>query len=890
MSDCISNMISSGAIVKNTFREGFISHMFTREKPDGSFRPIFNLKSLNLNLEPHNFQLINIYDVPTFLKPNDLMIKIDLSHAYYHIPVISAHQRFLTLSYDKTLYQMTCLPFGLSTAPNTFAKITNWLASYCRDTLNMRIIVYLDDFLLVHQNQSILEEQRDSLLHLLNFLGWCVNTKKSILTPATCLEFLGILWNTLENKKSLPVNKIQDTSRSIQILLKRKRWNWKRAKSLLGKLNFASFAIPQGRLHCRKIQIAEKCLLTKQNSHTVHLTEDVTQELDWWMNNLQKHSKIFQQDPTVFIVTDAADTGWGATINSQHLCGRWNRSQESWHCNRKELWALYEALKSKGPELKNLSVMLQTDNKTAVAYITKQGGTRSQAMLNIAFKIFELAQRFNIQLTARYLPGRYNGIADSLSRFNQLPEWHLKKIDHRRDLQDVRNTRHRSICFQELRGCEHICIRRCSRPGSPIHRCLQQEMEFQPRLRIPTTRAYSTSLTPPGPVHRDLPSRSPQLGENVLEPSAKRKIHNSSYDDTQPRKSPNRLKDKATTASSSNATIAGLANTGWSNLLKDWSQHNISLLESAWRDSTKKTYKHAWSRWENWCHYNQLPIQEPPINQIAQYLCHLYQEEKLAFRTILVHKSVIVNFAKPLQTEAVNNHPLIKQILKGIQNKSEAARPRQLTTWCVNDLIEYLKNYTFKEDSLFQVARHVATLLLLASGRRVHDLTLLEINHPSFKDEGSSLVLWPRFGSKTDSSTHQQSGWKLMSNPDSKLDLVVWIRKLIQISKPRRESKSNLHHLFITTRGKVKGASRTVIAGWIRTLFKEAGINASSGSFRAAVTSDILNHNHESIDDVLKRGNWKSKKTVFNHYFKCIEPKSRHDITRNPMLQCFSTK
>lgn len=46
-------------------------------------------------------------------------------------------------------------------------------------------------------------------------------------------------------------------------------------------------------------------------------------------------------------------------------------------------------------------------------------------MLNLTFQMLELVDKLRITLTAAYLPGRYNGIADRLSRGRDLPEWHL---------------------------------------------------------------------------------------------------------------------------------------------------------------------------------------------------------------------------------------------------------------------------------------------------------------------------------------------------------------------------------------------------------------------------------------------------------------------------------
>lgn len=228
----------------------------------------------------------------------------------------------------------------------------------------------------------------------------------------------------------------------------------------------------------------------------------------------------------------------------------------------------------------------------------------------------------------------------------------------------------------------------------------------------------------------------------------------------------------------------------------------------------------------------------------------------------------------------------MRHVLKGIQAKQPTINRPPI--WNVNKLIDYLNNYNIAEDSLFEVSRHVAVLLLLSSGRRVHDLTLLEIGPQSYIDLETEIILWPKFGSKTDTSNHQQSGWKLLKNSNQKIDLVHWIHILIKMSNHRRSDK-NIKNLFITTRGKVQGASRTVIAGWIRTLLLNAGISASAGSFRAAVASDILHKKHESIDEILKRGNWKSQNTVFNHYFREIDSLHALSPRINPMLQTFAS-
>ena len=68
-----------------------------------------------------------------------------------------------------------------------------------------------------------------------------------------------------------------------------------------------------------------------------------------------------------------------------------------------------------------------TDNTTVVAHIRNQGGTVSRKLTWQTTELLTWAQRQQITLTARHVPGHLNVIADSLSRSKQLlpGEWSL---------------------------------------------------------------------------------------------------------------------------------------------------------------------------------------------------------------------------------------------------------------------------------------------------------------------------------------------------------------------------------------------------------------------------------------------------------------------------------
>ncbi|XP_046972743.1 uncharacterized protein LOC124539394 [Vanessa cardui] len=128
---------------------------------------------------------------------------------------------------------------------------------------------------------------------------------------------------------------------------------------------------------------------------------------------------------TNYIVTDASDIQWGALVNSKRLQGAWTRQQQSWHCNMKEMYAVIAAISAETKDLKDSTVILQSDNRTVIAFIRNEGGTRSGPLLELTKVLLRLVDSLNIILLPHHLPGVYNTEADHLSRKRVAPEWHL---------------------------------------------------------------------------------------------------------------------------------------------------------------------------------------------------------------------------------------------------------------------------------------------------------------------------------------------------------------------------------------------------------------------------------------------------------------------------------
>ena len=98
------------------------------------------------------------------------------------------------------------------------------------------------------------------------------------------------------------------------------------------------------------------------------------------------------------------------------------------HINVLELTAAHLALTTLAKAARSTHIQLKMDNLTAIAYINKMGGTHSQECNHVSQQIWEWAIAQDILLSAAYIPGDSNVVADFHSCcFHENKEWALKE-------------------------------------------------------------------------------------------------------------------------------------------------------------------------------------------------------------------------------------------------------------------------------------------------------------------------------------------------------------------------------------------------------------------------------------------------------------------------------
>ena len=162
--------------------EGFISSLFVVPKKDAGNRPVVNLKPLKQYITYEHFKMEDIHMLRDLLKLGDWLVKIDLKDAYLTVTIWINHQKYLRFLWKDSMLEFACLPFGLASAPRVFMKLMKPVVALLRQQ-GIRLIIYLDDILIMAESSDLVLHQAALALNLLESLGFIVNYEKSHLVP-----------------------------------------------------------------------------------------------------------------------------------------------------------------------------------------------------------------------------------------------------------------------------------------------------------------------------------------------------------------------------------------------------------------------------------------------------------------------------------------------------------------------------------------------------------------------------------------------------------------------------------------------------------------------------------------------------------------------------------
>ena len=339
---------------------------------------MISLSHLNEFVHLTRFKMETIASVLLSVREGDFLASLDLKDEYFQIPIHPSSRKLLRFTSEGTVYQLRALCFGLSTTPQAFtrahAAVSAWAHSY-----GIRLLRYLDDWLILASSEREAKHAVQSLLSLCRTLGIVINEKKSDLVPSQTAKYLGMTIDT-EAGKVFPslVSFCAMDAPPAQL--------W---QVVLGHLASLEQLVPHGRLRMRSLQWHLKAHWFPESdpqSLPVPLPQKARWDLSWWMvrDHLLTGVRFGTPAPDLHLNSDTSCLGWGAHLLDQHVSGVWSDQEKLLHINLLEMKALFLALQSFREDVIGHHVTAMCNNSTVVAYVNKQGGTVSRALCSLA--------------------------------------------------------------------------------------------------------------------------------------------------------------------------------------------------------------------------------------------------------------------------------------------------------------------------------------------------------------------------------------------------------------------------------------------------------------------------------------------------------------------------
>ena len=114
------------------------------------------------------------------------------------------------------------------------------------------------------------------------------------------------------------------------------------------------------------------------------------------------------------------------------------------------------------------------------------------------------------------------------------------------------------------------------------------------------------------------------------------------------------------------------------------SDDTITIISACWSSGTDKQYKSAWKKWCSWC-----DLLQASVDEVVNFLSQSFAEGK-SYSTVNTYRSALSSTLYPVNNVAVDSHPLVVRLLKGIYYL-RTPLPLYSSTWDVFKVTSYLK-------------------------------------------------------------------------------------------------------------------------------------------------------------------------------------------------------
>ena len=293
----------------------------------GKLRFLINLKEQSTHWDKRSVKMETLSSFGACLCPGD----------HRHFALHRRMWNWFLFTYNQRYYPCIALTFGWTSSPYWFVKILSPPTRYMRSELSLRVLVWLDDYLIVPREGSRSSTAKEclwtseTLQALFKKLGLVHHPEKGVWGSGTTkLVHLELIIDTVKFKYFVFPTKLEELQSMASTLLRtaRQRSRWVREcllSSFCGRAISQFIPFPLARFFTRSLYDTVKADAPRRGrvpELCVKLSHATLRELQSWSTMLAGDGRLIGGGKLAWCLrTDAADVGFGATLGRNVTAG-----------------------------------------------------------------------------------------------------------------------------------------------------------------------------------------------------------------------------------------------------------------------------------------------------------------------------------------------------------------------------------------------------------------------------------------------------------------------------------------------------------------------------------------------------------------------------------------
>ena len=351
------------------------------------------------------------------LGPGAWLYKTDLARGYRQLRVDPLDWPLLGFRHKDQWFMDICPPFGLRSSAMCMQRTTEAI-SFMHEKEGYCTRPYLDDFGGAEADRETADRALSTLQGIMRDLG-VQEALHKVHPPTQRLVWLGILYDTILMRMSIPADKMEEIMVVLGSWEGRARATRREVQALLGLLQFVASVSPPVRIFTNRML---QCLREMPGRGADGLSLGFRQDLRFFLDLLPRFNGIRIIDKKELsyqaeIELDACLTGCGATIGSEYYSEVFPQSvlDERHIIAHLEMLNVVVAVKVWGERWRGSRVRVDCDNMV-VCLALQSGRSRDAYLQHCTREVFLWVASNDIELVAVHRPGVTLIRADALSR------------------------------------------------------------------------------------------------------------------------------------------------------------------------------------------------------------------------------------------------------------------------------------------------------------------------------------------------------------------------------------------------------------------------------------------------------------------------------------------